>query len=96
VALIGPLSDYFKTLFQNNHLVDIQPDNLVPTWRNGRQGSCAIAKILDRFYVSKEILLEVGIHHSWVEYPYISDHTPILLQLESGPIHRPHPFKLNP
>jgi hypothetical protein len=95
-AMVGPLSYYFKTLFQNNHLVDVQPDTLVPTWRNGRQGICAIAKRLDRFYVSEELLSEVGIHRSWVEYPYISDHAPILLQLESGSIHRPYPFKLNP
>jgi hypothetical protein len=31
-------------MLQSKNLVDIRPDKLVPTWRNGRQGIHAIAK----------------------------------------------------
>jgi hypothetical protein len=29
---------FFKQLFSKNHLVDVTPDVVVPTWRNGRSG----------------------------------------------------------
>jgi hypothetical protein len=37
----------------------------------------------------------VGLFRSWVEYPYISDHAPVLVQLEIPPIYKAYPFKLN-
>jgi hypothetical protein len=36
---VDPLAGYFKDIFQGNRLVDILPDEVVPTWRNGRSGS---------------------------------------------------------
>jgi exonuclease III len=33
---------FYKSLFQVNHLIDLAPDKLVPTWRNGRWGSTDI------------------------------------------------------
>jgi len=51
-ALIDPLASFFKELFANNHLVDIQPIELVPTWCNGRSRGQGIQKILDRVYAS--------------------------------------------
>jgi hypothetical protein len=38
VALSDPLVDFFKNLFTSNHLVDVMPAVLLPTWRNGRRG----------------------------------------------------------
>jgi hypothetical protein len=35
---MDPLEGYFKGIFQKNRLVDILPANVVPTWRNGRNG----------------------------------------------------------
>jgi hypothetical protein len=32
---------------------------------------------------------------SWVEHPFISDHAPVLLQLETSLVCKAHPFKLN-
>jgi hypothetical protein len=88
--------DFFKTFFQNNNLIDIVPGKVVPTWRNGRSGADLIAKRLDRFFISEEFLSVVGIYRSWVEYPFISDHALILLQLELPPLYKAYPFKLNP
>jgi hypothetical protein len=51
---------------------------------------------LDRFLIAKDYILRVGIYRSWVEYPFISDHAPILLQLEVPPNFKAYPFKLNP
>jgi hypothetical protein len=68
---------------------------VVPTWRNGRSGQEAIARRLDRCMVSEGLLAAVGLSRSWVEYPFISDHAPILLQLEIPPIYKAYPFKLN-
>jgi endonuclease/exonuclease/phosphatase family metal-dependent hydrolase len=47
------LADHLNALFQSKHLVDICPERMVPTWRNGRQGSQAIAKRLDRVFISE-------------------------------------------
>jgi endonuclease/exonuclease/phosphatase family metal-dependent hydrolase len=91
----GTLDGYFKDLFLSKNLIDIQPTKLVPTWRNGRFGIEAIAKRLDRCLVSEDLLSSVGIYRSWVEYPFISDHAPVLVQLEIPPFYKAYPFKLN-
>jgi hypothetical protein len=51
-ALIDPLAVFFKDLFANNHLVDVVPAEVLPTWRNGRSGVDGIQKRLDRVYAS--------------------------------------------
>jgi hypothetical protein len=94
-SIMGPLAGFFKAYFQNNNLIDIEPGKVVPTWRNGRSGADLIAKRLDRFFISEELLSMVGIYRSWVEYPFISDHAPVLLQLEITPLFKAYPFKLN-
>jgi hypothetical protein len=68
----------------------------VPTWRNGRVGQDSIARRLDRFLVSEDLLIASGLYNSWVELPFISDHAPILLQLEAPPNYKIYPFKFNP
>jgi hypothetical protein len=37
--------------------------------------------------------MEVRLHRAWVEYPYVSDHAPIFLQLENYITLRAYPFK---
>jgi hypothetical protein len=76
-------------------LIDIKPDKVVPTWRNGRSGQEAIAHRLDRFLVAEDLLIDIGIYRSWVEFPYVSDHAPILLQMELPPAYKIYPFKFN-
>jgi hypothetical protein len=51
-ALTDPLAGFFRDLFVKNHLVDVHPADLVPTWRNGRSGVHRIQKWLDRVYAS--------------------------------------------
>jgi hypothetical protein len=53
------------------------------------------SKRLDRFLISEDLLMEVKLHRTWVEYPFVSDHAPILLQLEESIIHRAYPFKFH-
>jgi endonuclease/exonuclease/phosphatase family metal-dependent hydrolase len=96
VRTLGCLAGFFKTFFQGFGLIDIVPGKLVPTWRNNRVGTYLIAKRLDRAFISEDILASVGIYRSWVEYPYISDHAPILLQLDLPTTFISYPFKMNP
>jgi hypothetical protein len=91
----GPWRVSSKHFFQSNRLIDIQPERIVPTWRNGRTGADSIAKRLDRILISEDILNSVGLYRSWVEYPFVSDHAPVLLQLEITPLYKAYPFKLN-
>jgi hypothetical protein len=64
-------------------------------WRNGRTGVDSISKRLDRVLLSEDILASVGLYRSWVEYPFVSDHAPVLLQLEITPLFKAYPFKFN-
>jgi hypothetical protein len=45
--------------------------------------------------LSEDLLVSVGLYRSWVAYPYISDHAPVLLQLEITPLFKAFPFKFN-
>jgi hypothetical protein len=69
---------------------------VVPTWRNGRIGVDEILKRLDRIYVSEDIISSSVRYKTWVDYPYISDHAPVLLQLGLSFSTVAHLFKLNP
>jgi hypothetical protein len=91
----GIIDDYYREIFSSKNLVDIKPPKLVPTWRNGRSGQDAIARRLDRILVSDDLLTEVGIYRSWVEFPFFSDHAPIFLQLDLPPDYKIYPFKFN-
>jgi hypothetical protein len=95
VHLPEPSGVRFKEIFSNNNLLDIRPTVLSPTWRNGRSGPNAIARRLDRFFVTADLLTSIGQASSWVEFPYISDHAPVLLQLNLSELPIPSPFKFN-
>jgi endonuclease/exonuclease/phosphatase family metal-dependent hydrolase len=84
-ALADPLAGFFKEIFTKNNLVDVAPAEVVPTWRNGRSGTEGISKRLDRIYVAKDFLTTSCRYRAWVEYPFISDHAPVFLQLGEGP-----------
>jgi hypothetical protein len=90
------MANFFNTYFHKNKLIDIVPGKVVPTWRNGRAGADFIAKRLDRTFLSEDIVDIVGIYRAWVEYPFISDHALILLQLDLPPLYKAYPFKFNP
>jgi hypothetical protein len=58
-------------------------------------GAECISKRLDRAYLSEDLLNNVGSYRSWVAYPYLSDHAPVILQLENNLHSTTYPFKLN-
>jgi hypothetical protein len=89
------LADFFSNLFTTHHLVDYAPDHLTPTWRNGRMGSDSISKRLDRFLLSEHFISSVDRIRTWVSLPYLSDHAPIILQLDPTMHKFAYPFKLN-
>jgi hypothetical protein len=41
----GNLAGFFNILFHDHKLLDIKPDTIVPTWRNGRVGWKAIQEV---------------------------------------------------
>jgi hypothetical protein len=93
--LAGIYGGLLQELFASNNLIDVQPPCLVPTWRNGRSGTDAIARRLDRFLVVEAFLTSSSSPSSWVEFPFVSDHAPILLKLLPPTLHRSTPFKFN-
>jgi hypothetical protein len=90
------LEDFYRSIFSSHKLIDIKPNKLVSTWRNGSTGQDAVARRLDRFIVAEDLLLDIGLYRSWVEFPFISDHVPVLLQLDLPPVYKTYPFKFNP
>jgi exonuclease III len=95
-ALIDPLLSFFNHIFYKNSLVDLKPAELLPTWRNGRQGPASIAKRLDRFLIAEELLSPSCSFRAWVNLPFLSDHAPICLQIGVGRFGAGQPFKFNP
>jgi hypothetical protein len=73
----------------------INSTEVVPTRRNGRTRVEEIAKRLDKSYVSEDLISSSMRYTSWVDYPYISDYAPVLLQLGNSILIVAHPFKLN-
>jgi exonuclease III len=95
-AQIDPLHSFFNHIFFKNALVDLKPAELLPTWRNGRQGTASIAKRLDRFLIAEDLLSPSCSYRSWVNLPFLSDHASICLQLGAGRFGAGQPFKFNP
>jgi hypothetical protein len=55
-----------------------------------------IQKRLDRVFASDATLHASTRYLSWVEFSFISDHAPVLFQLDIGYMYVAHPFKFNP
>jgi len=91
----GTTNEYYRELFSSKILIDIKPAKLVPTWRNEHTGQEEIASRLDRVLVYEGLLSVIVLYRSWVEFPFISNHAPVLLQLELPPFYKAYPFKLN-
>eukprot|EP00253_Pinus_taeda_P016357 PITA_16357 len=91
-----PLSNFFLNLLLDINLIDPSPINLKPTWRNRRAREAQVAKILDRFLLSEDLISKVPILTQWVDEIGNSDHFPIFLDLSSPtPTKPPAPFKFN-
>jgi len=92
---LGITDIFCKDLFTSRNLVDVKPSKVVPTWKNGRRDREAITRRLDRVLVSEDLLSLVGLYRIWVELSFISDHAPIIFQLNLPPCYKASPFKLN-
>lgn len=53
-----PLTGYFVQLFEDAGLCDIEPNEMVPTWRNFRSGIDGVSEHLARFLVAERVLEE--------------------------------------
>jgi exonuclease III len=95
LARSDPLADYFSNILITMGLVDVQPTQLAPTWRNGRVGLAGISKRLDRFLIDENILGNHSKIRSWIINSSISDHNPICLQIEKTSQKFTPPFKFN-
>jgi hypothetical protein len=89
------LSSFFNEIFNKAGLIDVIPDVLVPTWRNGRRGFASISKRLDHVLVAEDLIASVGRYKSWVDYPFFSDHAPVLLRFDKPSFSTAYPFKFN-
>jgi hypothetical protein len=94
--MVDSLAAFFKELFIKNKLVDVVPAKVVPTWHNGRSGDDGIEKIIYQMYVVEDIIMSSMRYMTCLEYPYLTDHSLVFLQLGVGIPAVAHPFKLNP
>lgn len=74
--------NYFKCMILDHHLIDLLPDEVVPTWRNGRIGMDSISKNLDQGLVLESLLNDVGMFQTWIDLPFVSDHAPVVAQFD--------------
>jgi len=76
-------------------LIDVEPIKLKPTWRNNRGGEARVAKRIDRFLVSENLVDSFFQIRQWVGSGGASDHFPIFLEIRKGPNNPPSPLKFN-
>jgi len=89
------LADFFVQKLVEKEWLDIEPLKLKPTWRNNRCGENRIAKRIDRFLVAEQLVDRFFQVKQWVGSGGRSDHFPIFLELQKGPINPPSSLKLN-
>jgi hypothetical protein len=68
------LEVFFTHWIEENHLIDLEPPKLSQTWRNGRKGEYLVAKRLDRFLISEDLLENPWTFKSWVVVGGMFDH----------------------
>ena len=90
-----PISDYFKSKFEEVKLMDIVPDPLFPTWSNGGCGKAGIAKRLECFLMAEDICEDFGKFRTWAYSLGISNHKEIILQIDFNKNVVNYPFKFN-
>jgi hypothetical protein len=76
-------------------LLDITPIKLSPTWRNKRIGEDYIAKRLDHFLISENLVESPLLFRQWVGSGGESDHHPIFLEVAGRSKKPAIPFKFN-
>eukprot|EP00253_Pinus_taeda_P033361 PITA_33361 len=90
-----PLSDFFSNTLHSHNLIDVNLIKAKPTWRNRRIGEGRVAKRLDRFLISEDLMSSIPMIRQWVGEGGNSDHFPILLEFKKPPPKPASPFKFN-
>lgn len=94
-AHVDILSDYFIQKLGGRNLIDLEPVKLKPTWRNNSAGEHRVAKRLDCFLISEQ-LVESNLNvRQWIGSGGASDHFPIFLKFQEGRVKPPSPLKFN-
>jgi hypothetical protein len=75
------LSEYCIQKLDEKVLIDIAPINFIQTWRNKRKREEYIAKIMDRFLVSKNLMESPLSFKQWVGFGGESNHHPIIMEV---------------
>jgi len=83
-----------KNLIDNLHMVDLENTNCEFTWTNMRSGSKKIACCLDRFLISKPLMLDGLLMEANILFVAGFDHWPIQLWIDvvSSPHCKPFRF----
>jgi hypothetical protein len=92
-AAPDPLKNYFLKFLDQWGLVDVEPQKLTPTWCNRRVGSDRVAKRLDRFLLTDDLLDSSALVRQWVTFGGESDHHPILFEFGTSSRRMTSPFK---
>eukprot|EP00253_Pinus_taeda_P036400 PITA_36400 len=90
-----PLSEFFANTLQAHNLIDVNLIKVKPTWRNRRAVEGRVAKRLDHFLISEDMIANIPMFRQWVGEGGNSDHFPILMELQKPPLKPAPPFKFN-
>jgi len=66
--------DFFRHNIEDDHLEDVEPIKLIPTWRNNKSGEARISKRLYKFLVYGVLLNDFDRIRSWMEVGGGLDH----------------------
>ena len=94
-AQVDSLAGFFVQKLMEKGLLDIEPVKLKPTWRNNRCGDARVAKRLDRFLISEQMVDSFFLVRQWVGSGGKSDHFPMFIEIKKGPNNPPSPLKFN-
>jgi hypothetical protein len=92
---VDPLGGLFSHLFMERGLIDLAPTQLKHTWRNKQSGDDRIEKRIDRFLVSKDLLMAPINLGKWVDNGGDSYHFPIVFEVAGLGRKPASPFKFN-
>ena len=75
--------------------MDVAPNKLLPTWRNGCAGLASVSKILDRVFIFDTWPNLVDRYRAWSIQSVVFDHIPIIFQVEMNVFAQIFPIKFN-
>lgn len=80
---LDSMRSHIKDLFFHKSFIEINPDLIGPTWKNGHWGSHGISKRLDQFFVKEGFSSRLSELISWILPSLILSHFPIFMNWSS-------------